>query len=211
MGCDKALLTFHGTALIDLALEKLRALCPAISVAGNRDDLAVRATVVRELRHEAGPAAGLEAGLAVSTLPWALFIPVDVPLAPGLVLTSWARQVLRAEADGVRLSYLRISGQRHPTFCLLHTDCLGAVTAALDQGERKLGVIFDRVASSFGRAAVLPVDGEALLPSMSGDREWLERCFSNLNTPEDVAALERCKPQQDTWNAVASPKEAIRA
>src|ERR1700761_8141432 len=83
MGRDKALLTFRGRPMVEIAVEKLRGFCSAVSIAGNREDLSSFAPVVTETRVDCGPAAGIEAGLQACTELWAMFVPVDVPLVPG--------------------------------------------------------------------------------------------------------------------------------
>ena len=49
--------------MAEIAVEKLRSFCGAVSLCGNRDDLCTLAPVVHESRENAGPAAGIDAGL----------------------------------------------------------------------------------------------------------------------------------------------------
>ncbi|HVG27651.1 MAG TPA: molybdenum cofactor guanylyltransferase, partial [Acidobacteriaceae bacterium] len=123
MGRDKALLRFKGRPMVEIAVERLRSFCAAVSIVGEREDLAGFGPVVRGERAGAGPAAGLEAGLRASAGAWAMFTPVDVPLVPEDLLRRWAEAVLAREGAGGRLSFLRAAGEPHPVMCLLHREC----------------------------------------------------------------------------------------
>ena len=82
MGQDKALLRFRGRPMAEIGVEKLREFCAAVSISGNREDLSGFAPIVAEERLDAGPVAGIEAALKCCREPWAMFIPVDVPMMP---------------------------------------------------------------------------------------------------------------------------------
>jgi molybdopterin-guanine dinucleotide biosynthesis protein A len=80
----------------------------------------------------------------------------------------------------VRVSYLRCRSngggdELHPALCVVRRDCLPGVTAALDEGERRLTSIFNRVAGAglwVADAAEFAADAVAAL--------------LNLNTPGDL-------------------------
>jgi molybdopterin-guanine dinucleotide biosynthesis protein A len=176
MGEDKALLRFCGRPMVEIAVEKLRGFCAEVTIAGNREDLGEFAPVVREVRTGVGPAAGIEAGLGASRQPWAMFVPVDVPLVPGELLRGWAKAVLATE--GMLVSSLRC-GRDQPAFCMLRADCKGKFSQAIEGGERRLGVLLDK--ASEGRLWGYDMDGEG---------EQRERWFTNVNTPGDLAEAE---------------------
>lgn len=189
MGQCKPFLPFLGRPMAEIAVRTLRGTLPVVSISGNHQGLERWAPVVHETRLGAGPAAGMEAGLRASTQDWSLFVPVDVPLAPATLLAAWARSAVFAFEDGLRLSYLQVYGLRQPAFCLMHRTCLPAVTAALDQGVRKLGIIFDRVADTLGSMAVRVQAAEALC-ACTPETQLPPELFSNVNTPADLATLE---------------------
>lgn len=189
MGRDKALQEVCGRSMVDIAVEKLRTCCAAVSISGNREDLHRFAPVVRETRMDAGPAAGVEAGLGAASETWALFLPVDVPLLPAELLRCWAEAVLRRAREGVRLSFLRAAGQRHPAICVLHRDCADAVRSAVDEGIYKLGRIFELVDEQLGPGSVWMADAEAYGDGF-GDGSKLEQWFTNVNTPGELADAE---------------------
>ena len=184
MGRDKALLDFGGRPLVVAAVDRLLRFCRVVSISGNREDLTAITRVVAEARIDAGPAAGLEAGLRASEEVWALFTPVDVPLVTARLLRRWAAAVLLRGTEGVRLSMLRVGDVRQPTFCMLHRDCAAPLSAALDRGERKLGLVYEQIAGELGPGSLWIADVEPF----GGDEPEGTRCFANLNTPADLAA-----------------------
>jgi molybdenum cofactor guanylyltransferase len=188
MGADKAAQKFCGRPLIELAVEKLSSFCAEVGIAGNRSDLMHVAPVVTETRVDTGPGAGVEAGLRFARHDWCLFVPVDVPLLPVALLRSWAAEVLAAEDEGVRGSYLAANKRPQPSICLLHRDCVGSMTRALDRDERRLRTLLTGIDAEFGVGSLRVRDAAAFVPNAAaGD---LDRWFSNLNTPEELARAE---------------------
>jgi molybdopterin-guanine dinucleotide biosynthesis protein A len=183
MGEDKALLRFRGRPMVEIAAEKLRGVCAEVGIAGNREDLAGFAPVVPETRVEVGPAAGVEAGLRSAAREWVMFVPVDVPLVPEALLRRWAESVLGTE--GISASLLHYERDQ-PVFCMMRRDCTESFSAALDGGERRLGVLLDR--ASGGLRWVCDV-GELCgrgRPAIEVDERW----FWNVNTPQELAEAE---------------------
>lgn len=174
MGVDKALLEVGGRPMVEVAVEKLRGFCAEVSIAGNRDDLGRFAPVVREERVDAGPAAGIEAGLKVCVQPWAMFVPVDVPLVPGELLQGWAEAVCSGSAV---VSYLRTGESPQPSFCMLRRNMLPGVSGMLENGVGWLRAIFEMA-------------GDGLQVVDAGAGAEVERWFLNVNTREDWKTVE---------------------
>lgn len=187
MGTDKALLEFCGKPLVENAAMTLRGFCAEVSIAGNRDDLLRFAPVVHESRVEAGPAAGVEAGLRAASQEWAMFLPVDVPMVPATLLYAWIRAVLNR---GCAASYLMVEGRKQPTFCAVRRECLEVFSTALDGGERRLAEILKSVPGS-AMGELWCCDASVFLHDEFASRDHMELLFSNINTPADKAAAER--------------------
>ncbi len=191
MGRDKAVLPFRGTPMAEIALGKLTAFCPVVHLVGNRPDLCQVAPVVEERWVGAGPAAGIEAGLQAATQPWALFVPVDVPLVPAGLLQRWAEAVI-GEAQGCA-SYLQAAGQPQPTFCLLHVEaCRPVWERGVVAGERKLANLFAAVAD---HCPLRVQDARCFLDapdqaSWRNQEDQLALYFRNLNTVRDLEEAE---------------------
>jgi molybdopterin-guanine dinucleotide biosynthesis protein A len=184
MGVDKATVLYGGRPMVEIAVEKLREFCAEVSIAGNREDLSGFAPVVGERRIECGPGAGVEAGLTACTQPWALFVPVDVPLVPVEFLRLWVEESLRVRMS---VSYLGVLGKQ-PAFCLLQRERLASFSRLLDGGERRLEVLLNRAASEDGYASWMYDERDLYgYPDYRGpDEATLERWFTNINTPDDL-------------------------
>jgi molybdopterin-guanine dinucleotide biosynthesis protein A len=191
MGRDKALLKLGGQPLIKIAVAKLRTFCADVSSAGNRDDLAGYAAVVKEERTDAGPAAGVEAGLKASTQPWVLFVPVDAPLVPEAVLRSWAAAVLQEAEAGCGISFLIANRERQPAFCMLRRDAAMIVESALNRGERKLWDILAAIDEETTCGWLWAVDTVRFAGEQEPAASIVSDWFMNVNTPHDwqTAAL----------------------
>jgi molybdopterin-guanine dinucleotide biosynthesis protein A len=81
--------------------------------------------------------------------------------------------------DRVRASYMECDGNWHPALCLVHQECLEIFREALECDDRKLTRIFRSLGDR-----LLVLDAVTLWPDA-------ERCFANVNTPEELAAAER--------------------
>jgi len=190
MGVDKALLEINGKPLIEIAVEKLRSFCSDVSIAGNRQDLARYASIACESRIEIGPVAGLEAGLIACTQPWAMFVPVDVPLVPAEVLRNWVLDALGYEKGGLGVSLLLAQGARQPAFCLIRRDCLPKVTAAIESGERRINTVLDSVDTNDGYSWITVEDAAKYGPGGRATDLQIDAWFHNVNTPEEFKVAE---------------------
>lgn len=190
MGQDKALLPFLGRPMIEIAVEKLREFCAEVSIVGNREDLQVFAPVVREERLNVGPAAGVEAGLLAVTQPWAMFMPVDVPLVPLELLRAWGTAVVEQQPAGCVGSYLLVNKHRQPAFCLMRRECFGSVTLAIERGERRLDDILMSIDNDEGVRSLWVCDAANFALKSSPSYLDLEYWFSNVNTPQELVAAE---------------------
>ena len=232
MGTDKARLLFRGRPLISIAVEKLAGFCAQTSIAGNRDDLAEYAPVVHETRLSAGPAAGIEAGLCAATAPWALFIPVDVPLAPASLLRGWAEETLAAGAQAGYGNYLVAAGEPQPAFCLLRSECRDRWSDLVATGQRRLSLLLAEILSPPGpqvaasdptiRATRGPTpqsetsmlhrrtiqcSAERYVAHASADAASMRLWFSNVNTPQELARAEAGAPESATQTPRAARAE----
>ena len=191
MGQDKALLRVGRRPMVEIAVEKLRMFCAEVSIAGNRDDLSGYAPVVREDRVDAGPGAGVEAGLKACKQPWAMFVPVDVPLVPAELLRRWALEAMR---DPMSVSYLGASFPnaywKQPAFCLLEQERQKTFSKLLDEGERGLEELLNRTAWADHQASFMYDEYELYPKDQRPDEAIQERWFTNVNTPEDLARVD---------------------
>jgi molybdopterin-guanine dinucleotide biosynthesis protein A len=194
MGQDKALLSLAGRSLLDLALDKLRALplAGAPRIAAARSDLSAHAAVIGDLHPGCGPLSGIEAALAASAQPLNVFLPVDLPLLPPRFLL-WMLE--RAAITGALVTVPRFNGRPQPLCAVYHQDLLGPITAMLLAGEHKVMHAVTAAARAHSPARTIDIFDVELVASAHGQMAAfsplpLYRWFHNCNTPEDVAGIE---------------------
>ena len=188
MGRDKALLEFRGQPLVEIAVEKLRSFCATVSIVGERPDLQWFAPVVTGERKDCGPGAGVEAGLRACRQPWALFMPVDVPLVPAEFLARWVEEALRVR---MTVSYLA-AWRKQPAFCLLQKERARALSERLELGVRELELLLNGTAEADCCASWIydPYDLYGYPEYLGPDDKTLETWFTNVNTPSDLRGAE---------------------
>jgi molybdenum cofactor guanylyltransferase len=191
MGQDKALLQVAGRSLLELALDKLRALDASATprIAGTRPDLSSYAPVVPDLHPGCGPLSGIEAALAATAQPLNLFLPVDLPLLPARFL-GW--MLGRAETTDALVTVPRVNGRPQPLCAVYHRDLLAGVTASLAAGNYKVMPVV--TAATQSRAQAIDVFDVELLASTCPELHRfsslpLYRWFHNCNAPEDITGI----------------------
>jgi molybdopterin-guanine dinucleotide biosynthesis protein A len=168
MGRDKVLLVFRGQTLIERALDTLRQVTDEVAIVGDRPDLGRFAEIIPDAVCGIGPVAGLVAGLKHCTRDWAVFMPVDVPLLRGEILSQMIETAKAADALAVVPA---ADGSLQPLCLVLHRTLKDALERQMLRGERKVMCALEGAAGS--RLVQIALRG-------------IEQ-FANLNTPEDVA------------------------
>ncbi len=188
MGQDKAWLTFDGQPLIRHVIQRVLPLAAQIVISSNQPErfaglsagIPAPFQVVTDRHADAGPLAGLEAGLSAAAHDPALLVAVDMPF-----LSLPLLRYMLAVAGGHTAVVPTLPGpdgtptEREPTHALYRRACLPAIRAHLAQGHRRMvSFLPDVDVRDLTLAEVLRYD-PALLS------------FFNVNTPADWArALE---------------------
>jgi molybdopterin-guanine dinucleotide biosynthesis protein A len=189
MGQDKVLLQLAGRSLLEIALDKLRALPLAVAprIVAVRSDLSPHAAVIADLQPGCGPLSGIEAALAASKRPLNVFLPVDLPLLPSRFLLWMLR---RAEITGAVMTVPRMNGWPQPLCAVYHRDLLGHISASLRAGDYKVMPVVMEAARAqhssidiFDVELVCSVNSELRVLSPLAPHRW----FHNCNTPDDMA------------------------
>jgi molybdopterin-guanine dinucleotide biosynthesis protein A len=193
MGQDKALISLAGRSLLDLALDKLRALplAGAPRIVAARSDLSAHAAVIGDLHPGCGPLSGIEAALAASGQPLNVVLPVDIPLLPPLFLL-WMLE--RAAITGALVTVPRFNGRPQPLCAVYHRDLLGHITASLRAGDHKVMPAVTAAAHAQSPAHNIDIFDVELVASTHAQMTAfsplpLYRWFHNCNTPEDMAGI----------------------
>ena len=190
MGRDKALLELNGVPLIEIALEKMRALSFSPRIVGSRPDLSRFAPVIPDIHPRSGPLGGMEVALAASDEDQNLFLAVDLPWLP-VDFLRW--MIARAGQTGALATIPRLQGLPQPLCAIYHKALLPYAQDALSAGDAKIMHAVERTAGATG-LGIDSFDVESVAAAQSWEQALpLHRWFDNLNTPSEFerAALEQ--------------------
>jgi molybdopterin-guanine dinucleotide biosynthesis protein A len=189
MGSDKALAELRGRPLVEHSLHLLRDAGVTAAIAGARSPLSQFAPVIKDVKREAGPLAGICAAMASMPAEWAVFLSIDLPLLPSSLLTFMLRHAYIAQAP-VTVAAVNGFAQSFPV--VLHKAALPALQAELDAGRGGCFAAFQTASASLGMpASVLPVEmlvqaGHLAHSAYLPPAHW----FLNVNAPRDQLRAE---------------------
>lgn len=179
-GGDKGLLLLGGRSLLSRVIERTEPQVAALALNANGDltrfsDLGLP-VLPDPVAGFPGPLAGVLAGMEWAASQGAdrvVTVAADTPFLP----EDLVPQLLLAAEGGapVVLASSVVEGRemRHPTFGLWSVSLRDALQAALDRGERKVGLWAEQQGAALAQFRSGPVDP-----------------FFNINTPEDLARAE---------------------
>lgn len=134
MGTDKPLLQLKGKPMIQYSIDALKPLCEEITIVSNGDHLAdFGYPVVADRFLEAGPVAGIHAGLSHSSNEKCIVLGCDLPNISSLLL----QQLLDVYQEGTTL-VARCAGQMHPLVGIYQKSTLVLLEQFLNNDSRKL-------------------------------------------------------------------------
>ena len=182
MGRDKALLELEGRPLIEIALEKLRALELTPRIVGSRPDLAAFAPVIPDLHPQSGPLGGIEAALVAGDTEQNLFLPVDLPWLP----VSFLRWMMdRVELTNALATIPRLQARPQPLCAIYRKDFLPHARVALAAGDAKVMRAVERASNATG-LQIDSFDVESVVAAQSWKQARpLHKWFENINTPAE--------------------------
>jgi molybdopterin-guanine dinucleotide biosynthesis protein A len=180
MGCDKTALQFYGQSLLQRMVCLMQTLFPAVLVSVRQVRADIDVPQVCDEIPDAGPLAGLCAGLERIETSWVFAVAADMPgLLPEII------EQLAACRKTYQAVVPVVDGFPQPLTAFYATSTLPVLKAALIRGERS-------VYASLAALAVCRVDENSLrcADAQSGS-------FIDLDTPEDVAAWMRREKQNE--------------
>ncbi|NBC16337.1 MAG: NTP transferase domain-containing protein, partial [Bacteroidetes bacterium] len=138
-GMDKARFVIDGAPMIRHVYDVVYPFCSEVLVsvaeAGAAYPLPGSVRYVTDQRENAGPLAGLEAGLLATSTPWLLVVACDLPfVTPGLLKRLLSHRTPTAKA----VVPTTPDGRIHPLCAIYHRRLLPIVQAHLDAGQRAL-------------------------------------------------------------------------
>jgi molybdopterin-guanine dinucleotide biosynthesis protein A len=180
-GIDKGLIPFHGKPLIESAISRLKPQVSTILINANRSITKYShygyPVLMDETPDFSGPLAGFSVGLKHCKTPYLLTSPCDSPLLPFDLA-----QKMAAELEGNNLELVFASSKEEdgkiwsqPVFCLMKNSLQDSLNTFLSKGDLKIDRWFKELRS-----------GTVVFEN--------PQAFANVNTPEELAALERISP-----------------
>lgn len=172
-GADKGLILLHEKPLVQHVIERLKPQVDEILINANREIASYQAFGYPVLQDEVedflGPLAGFSLGLQHAKYDYVLTVPCDSPLLPPDLAKRLMSALIKHNAD---IAVASSEDNTHPVFSLCKNSVLASLTAYLQQGER-------RVSAWQKSQHYIEVDFSDVSDA-----------FTNLNTFEDLAALE---------------------
>jgi molybdopterin-guanine dinucleotide biosynthesis protein A len=189
MGRDKAMVEFAGEPLVVRGIKILREAGLEPGIAGARANLEQYAPVIADIDPGRGPLGGICAALAACREQRAVFLPVDLPLLPALLITVMVR---RAQLTSAVLTVPSLSGFSQTFPVVIDRAALPALKNALEQERGACFAAFQAAAAAAGQSiAAIPVEylaqagqvthTDGLSPAM-----W----FLNVNSPAELRRAE---------------------
>jgi molybdenum cofactor guanylyltransferase len=173
-GVDKGLQPLRGRPMVAWVLERLAPQVTEVIVNANQNQAEYARLGCRVVGDEiggfAGPLAGLQAGLKANVHPFLVTVPCDSPFLPRDLVARLHAALIANHAD---LAVARTGDQPHPVFSLVRESLAGHLTKFLQGGGRKIDAWYASL-----KVIEVPFDDQP-------------DAFSNINTPEDLAAHER--------------------
>ena len=172
-GVDKGLVRLQNKLLIQHIIARLAPQVDEILINANREIAQYQSFTYPVLQDAhsnfIGPLAGFSLGLQHAKHDYLLTVPCDSPLLPHDLAQRLQNALIKNNAD---IAVASSDGNAHPVFCLCKKSVLPTLTAHLAAGERRV--------SSWQRS----------LAYTEVDFSDCSDAFINLNTFEDIAALE---------------------
>lgn len=172
-GQDKGLIRFKGRPLVGYALEALDSVAAHILINANRNREAYARFGYPVISDRTdtydGPLAGLLSAMRAAETPYVLTVPCDSPLVTGQLLERLCRTM---QETGAELCAAHDGERLHPVFLLAERRLADSLERYLASGQRKIDLWFEQ--------------HRLALADFSDHPEL----FANINTPEELAALE---------------------
>ena len=177
-GIDKGLIPFHGKPLIESAISRLKPQVSTILINANRSITKYAhygyPVLMDETPDFSGPLAGFSVGLKHCKTPYLLTSPCDSPLLPDDLAQKMADELESNNLELVFASSKEDDGKiwSQPVFCLMKSSLKDSLDSFLSKGDLKIDRWFKELQS-----------GTVVFEN--------PQAFANVNTPEELAVLEK--------------------
>lgn len=179
-GQDKGLIPLAGVPLIQYVLAALKPQVANIIINANRNREAYTAygypVASDKLEGFCGPLAGMASAMGSASTPYIVTVPCDSPFVPRDLVRRLYKGLITDQAE---ISVVHNGECLQPVFALLNCELLSSLLSYLNAGKRKID-------TWYGTHRLTIVD-------FSDTPE----AFLNINTPEEIQAVESRLPQPD--------------
>lgn len=185
MGQDKALIPFLGRPLIQRVIDRLSPIADELIVTTNRPEAYqfLGLPLFPDLAPGRGALGGLFTALHAASQPLVAVVACDMPFVCADLLARLGNDLRATDLD---LAIPRLQGGLEPFHAVYRREtCLPQIQAALEANQW-------RVDAWFASVRIRYCDTPELL---TYDPDLL--CFSNVNTPEELAAAEQLALQKE--------------
>jgi molybdopterin-guanine dinucleotide biosynthesis protein A len=185
MGQDKALMPFLGKPLIQRVVERLSPIADEIIVTTNKPEAYqfLGLPLFPDLAPGRGALGGLYTALSAASQPLVAVVACDMPFVCPDLLAALRDALIADEAD---IAIPRLQSGLEPFHAVYRRDaCLPHIQATLEADQWRVDAWFAKV----GRRYFDLQELRSYDPDL--------RCFSNVNTPEELAAAEQQALQGD--------------
>ena len=167
MGKDKALLSIHGSVLVENLINKAKALTKTIYISGPKEKYdKLGLPVIDDMITNRGPLGGIYSSMKQSKAEYYLVLAVDLPL----IKISFLEQLIKTAAPNIDACIPQHpDGKIEPLCALYHRNCIPVFEQQLNKNEN---AIYKSLAML--RCSYYPIKQPNTI-------------FLNLNTPEDYS------------------------
>jgi molybdopterin-guanine dinucleotide biosynthesis protein A len=170
MGVDKAWLELAGRAMIEHVIAALAPVSTHLAIIANSPDYErLGFPVFSDSNQGIGPLEAVRTALSNTFTDRVILVGCDMPF----VTTDLFKLLLNIDGAHYATVPIGVNGKLEPLCAVYRSEALSAVTELINQGERKMSRLFDRVPTRF-----VPFEELRLLRGS-------EVFFENINTPED--------------------------
>ena len=143
-GSDKARFEVAGRAMIDHVIEVVATVTDTVMISVAEEGVLMETPLIRQVvdqHKDAGPLAGLHAGLRAAETPWVLAVACDMPFLTSAVLHT----LLEAREAGVDAVVARTpDGRTHPLCACYRTTLLPVIEMQLHQKALAMHALLHR-------------------------------------------------------------------
>jgi molybdopterin-guanine dinucleotide biosynthesis protein A len=182
MGTDKAWLELDGRPMIEHVIAAVQPVTSTVAIIANKPEYQrLGYPLFADSQSGIGPLEALRIALSNTATDRVILVACDLPF----VKSALFRFLIEASHQHQATVPIGPDGKLEPLCAVYHRDALNVVSDLIVEGQRKIGLVFDRIATR--------VIAFAELAHLSG----ADRFFANINTPEDYIRLRKLRSEQD--------------